>query len=77
MAEHTDRRHFLSSAMLGTAELPRTISSNRWARSRMKMTNVNTEAPMSPCESTSFSMYRVKMRTFRLVQSLADARLCY
>jgi hypothetical protein len=29
----------------------------------MKMTNVNTEAPMSPCERTSFRMYRVKMRT--------------
>jgi hypothetical protein len=44
------------SATLGSGALLRTTASRMRVSSRMKITNVNTEAPISPCQSTSFNM---------------------
>ena len=44
------------SATLGKGALLRTTASRMRVSSRIKITKVNTEAPMSPCQSTSFSM---------------------
>src|SRR5271156_107923 len=43
--------------------LLRTTSSRRCGRSRMNNTKVKSAPPMKACESTSFRMYRVRMRT--------------
>src|SRR5277367_2690313 len=43
--------------------LLRTTNSRRCGRSRMNNTKVKSAPPMKACESTSFRMYRVRMRT--------------
>jgi len=55
---------------LGTGALLRTTSSISRPTSRMKMTNVNTPAPISACHSTSRRMYLVRIRTFAQVYPL-------